>query len=75
MHLLQLFSLFVGVEGVQCLAGERVEGDHVEDGHQADAHIAQVPHHGVGLHTADNQHHQRQHLVGRLPEPAVAEEV
>ena len=73
--LLEFLFGFVLPQGGQRLARQRVEGQHIEYGHQADAHVAEVPHHGVGLHPADDQHHQRQHLVGRLPEPAVTEEI
>ena len=66
---MQLFSFFVVVEGVHYFTGERVEGDHVEDGHQADAHIAQVPHYGVGLQAADEQHDQSNQLVHGLAPP------
>ena len=70
-----MLAAFIIVQGDDGLAGKRVERDEVEDGHQADPDIAEVPYHRVGLHAADQQHDQRQQLVQRLPEPAVAEKV
>ena len=55
----QMFPALIVPEGLNGLAGKRIERDEVEDGHQADAHIAKVPHDRVGLHTAHQQHPQR----------------
>jgi len=40
----QMFPALIVPEGLNGLAGKRIERDEVEDGHQADAHIAKVPH-------------------------------
>ena len=71
----QMFPALIVPEGLNGLTGKRIERDEVEDGHQADAHIAKVPHDRVGLHTAHQQHPQRQYLIKGLPEPAVPEEI
>ena len=55
----QMLPALIVPEGLNGLAGKRIERDEVEDGHQADAHIAKVPHDRVGLHTAHQQHPQR----------------
>ena len=74
-----LFPLFyrglIIPQGGQGLLGHGEEDDHVENGHEGDTHITQIPNEGVGCHAADEQHYQRQHLIGRLGGPVVTAQV